>query len=80
MLEKYENCRITAAIVLDTTSKDMDEIERLLNERTGTNLIFVKRAPRWVKLKVKQDFSSREGIEENELQETRTNGKDSART
>ena len=78
MLEKIENSRITAAIVMDTTSRDMDEIERFLNERTGTNLIFVKRAPRWVKLKVKQDFSSREGFEENELPKTRTNGKGSA--
>jgi hypothetical protein len=75
MLEKIENGRITAALILDTTSKDMNEIEKFVNERTGTNLIFVKRAPRWVKLKVKQDFSSREGLEENELQETRTNGK-----
>ena len=78
MLEKIENSRITAAIVMDTTSRDMDEIERFLNERTGTNLIFVKRDPRWVKLKVKQDFSSREGFEENELPKTRTNGKGSA--
>jgi len=80
MLEKNESGRITAAMVLDTTSQDMDKIEKIVNEITGTNLIFVKRAPRWVKLKVKQDCSSREGIEENELSETRTNGKSTART
>ncbi|NLB55635.1 MAG: hypothetical protein GX811_07710 [Lentisphaerae bacterium] len=78
MNEKIESGRITAALVLDTTSKDIDEIEQFVNEKTATNLIFVKRAPRWVKLKVKQDCGSREGIEENELRETRTNGERTA--
>lgn len=78
MIERTESGRITAAIVLDTTSKDMDEIEKLVNEMAATNLIFVKRAPRWVKLKVKQDCSSREGMDENELREARKNGERTA--
>jgi hypothetical protein len=78
-MDEKDKARITAAMVFDTTAKDMDEIETFVNKKTGTNLIFVKRAPRWVKLKVKQDFSSREGVEENELRETRTDGKSPTR-
>jgi len=76
---EHENGRINAAIVLETTRKELHEIEEFVSEKTGTNLIFVKKAPHWVKLRIKEDSSSREGIERNDcssirLRETKQDG------